>query len=218
MTKKTEEVKQPEPQVMTAEKVIGIALNNVMNETGYVNKGGQVAFGSTKYKYSSEVDVLEVIRPAMIKNGLSLIPNAGELRVEGNLVFVHMHYTLLHTTGAVWPKPLSMWGCGSDKGDKAIYKAETGANKYMLVKLAQLACGDDPEAGLQPEQYEMSDKDVVLKSIMKQHPGASEQDRADRLTALNAELVGINADPVESPTQVSNESWAKLAEKLKGNK
>ena len=30
-------------------------------------------------------------------------------------------------------------------GDKGIYKAITGANKYALLKLLQLATGDDPE-------------------------------------------------------------------------
>ncbi len=207
----------PAPVTATHEKVIAMALNAVMQSTGFVEKGGQVAFGNTKYNYSSEVDVLTVIRPAMIKYGLCLLPSQGELRIEGGLVFVHTHYQLTHVSGAVWPHPLSMWGCGSDKGDKAIYKATTGANKYMLTKLAQLACGDDPEAGKQPEEhpYVMPNKDKVLKSIMNEFPGASEMARDNRLAALNQNLLAINGDPVNSPDQVTTSQWDKIAGAIK---
>jgi hypothetical protein len=62
-----------------------------------------------------------------------------------------MDYSLAHVSGEIWPKPIRIPGCGNDKnskggiGDKGTYKALTGANKYLLFKLYQIATGDDPE-------------------------------------------------------------------------
>jgi len=39
----------------------------------------------------------------------------------------------------------SMPGIGMDTGDKAIYKAETGAQKNFLMQLFLMSTGDDPE-------------------------------------------------------------------------
>jgi hypothetical protein len=212
---------------VTHQRMIASSINNVMREVTHVQKDGQVAFGKTKYKYASEAGFLAALRPAMVKHGLVLMPSCEEIKESGSKVYVRMSYTLAHTSGAVWHEKLSMWGCGMDSGDKAIYKAETGANKYMLFKLFSIPTGDDPEAGKQPEeqaakpaekQYVMPDKDYVLKDIMLQFPGASDAARSNRLSALNAELLGINIDPVDSPDKVSKESWATIASKLKGSK
>ena len=222
------------PVEMTHQKVMSIALNCVMKDVTYVQKGGKVAFGSTKYSYMSEANLLEAARPAMVKHGLALMPSCEEIKVEGKMVFVKMSYTLTHVSGAVWPEKLSMWGSGMDSGDKAIYKAITGANKYMLFKLLNIPTGDDPESGLQPEQgggtsspqkksgkqpeetpYVMPDKDVVLRDIIRQFPGTTEDARTNRLAALNAELLGVHGDPVDSPDKVTNEQWAKIARGLK---
>jgi hypothetical protein len=40
----------------------------------------------------------------------------------------------------------AMEGEGQDPGDKAIYKAVSGTQKYVLLKFFMLASGDDPEA------------------------------------------------------------------------
>ena len=205
------------PVEMTHQKVMSIALNCVMKDVTYVQKGGKVAFGSTKYSYMSEANLLEAARPAMVKHGLALMPSCEEIKVEGKMVFVRMSYTLTHVSGAVWPEKLNMWGSGMDSGDKAIYKAITGANKYMLFKLLNIPTGDDPESGKQPEEtpYVMPDKEVVLKSIMQEYPGATEAARETRLLHLNNELRHINGDPVTSPDKVTNEQWAKIARGLK---
>ncbi len=227
MTKK-EEVAQVR---VSHETMIATALNGVMKDVTYVQKGGQVKFGSTKYSYVSEANFLEAARPAMVKHGLALLPSCVELRESGNKVYVHMSYTLTHTSGAVWPKELFMWGCGEDRGDKAVYKAITGANKYMLFKLLNVPTGEDPESGTQPEEqsttkpaatktevetpYKMPDKEKVLKTIMKEFPGASEEARNNRLAALNQNLLAINGDPVNSPDQVTDAQWDNIARGMK---
>lgn len=127
------------------------ALNAVMAKVGYVQKQGKNDFH--KYKYAGEGHLLEVLRPAMVEAGLLLIPSHRSVTTPdefGNTT-VTVDYTLAHKDGDVWPEKISVVGCGNDKnskggvGDKGIYKAATGANKYLLFKLFQIETGDDPE-------------------------------------------------------------------------
>jgi ERF superfamily len=144
--------KEPIPQeTLTAEAVILRAMNAVMSEVDYVQKKGENDFHG--YKYATEADVLDRLRPAMVKHGLVLIPSVQQVSSidqHGNTT-VSIHYTLAHISGAVWPTPVIAAGCGNDKnkngvGDKGLYKAITGANKYMLFKLFQIETGNaEPE-------------------------------------------------------------------------
>jgi hypothetical protein len=127
------------------------ALNEVMKSVSYVQKSSENKFHG--YKYASESSLLESLRPAMIDQGLVLIPSIGNVSpidANGNTT-VTVEYTLAHTSGEIWPDKIIAVGCGNDKsksgsvGDKGIYKALTGANKYLLFKLFQIETGDDPE-------------------------------------------------------------------------
>jgi len=132
-------------------KAISTALNEVMKHVGYVQKTKFNEFH--RYAYAGEEELLEHLRPALVEAGLILIPSLdGEPRTDenGNTHLV-VAYTLAHTSGEVWPEKIRVPGCGNDKnskggiGDKGTYKALTGANKYLLFKLFQIATGDDPE-------------------------------------------------------------------------
>jgi len=126
------------------------ALNDIMAEVGYVQKTGKNDFHD--YKYMTEAGVLEKLRPAMVKAGLLLLPSISKIGAidEWGNTTIEMSYTLAHVDGDIWPTPLIFGGCGGDRnkngvGDKGLYKAITGANKYMLFKLFQIETGDDPE-------------------------------------------------------------------------
>lgn len=135
---------------LSPEAIILRAMNAVMDEVDYVQKKGENDFHG--YKYATEADVLDRLRPAMVKHGLILIPSVQQVSAVdqyGNTT-VSIHYTLAHVSGAVWPQPVIAAGCGNDKnksgiGDKGLYKALTGANKYLLFKLFQIETGNDPE-------------------------------------------------------------------------
>lgn len=145
--------KAPTPEEnLSPEATILRSLNAVMSEVGYVQKKGENDFHG--YKYATEADVLERLRPTMVKHGLILIPSVQQVSApdaNGNTT-VTVQYTLAHTSGAIWPHPILAAGCGNDRsnkgtvGDKGIYKALTGANKYMLFKLFQIETGNDPES------------------------------------------------------------------------
>ena len=122
-----------------------------MQEVGYVQKDKRNEFH--KYRYAGEESLLMVLRPALVKHGLVLIPSLeGEPYIDdnGNTHLV-VSYTLTHVSGEVWPEKIRVPGSGNDRakngnvGDKGTYKALTGANKYLLFKLFQMATGDDPE-------------------------------------------------------------------------
>ncbi|KKN77931.1 hypothetical protein LCGC14_0354960 [marine sediment metagenome] len=127
------------------------ALHEIMGEVGYVQKKDRNDFH--KYNYAGEGALLDVLRPAMVKAGLLLIPSTrdqSEIDQYGNTSVV-VEYTLAHKDGDVWPEKIVAMGMGNDKhktggvGDKGLYKALTGANKYLLFKLFQIETGDDPE-------------------------------------------------------------------------
>jgi len=147
-----------EPKQMSAK--IATALHNVMTKVAYVQKGGENKFHG--YKYVSEADLLEKLRPALIEEGLILIPSVEMVRPmdeHGNTV-VDMRYEIVHKDGDFWPHLIRISGCGNDRakngsvGDKGIYKAITGANKYFLFKLFQIETGDDPERDTTPVAHE----------------------------------------------------------------
>lgn len=131
---------------------IAVAICQVMAAATRVPKNGHNKFHG--YKYATEGDLLSVIRPAMAEAGLALLPHQAEVGDpdEFGNVRVKMEYTLIHASGEVWPEKLVAYGVGNDRakngndGDKAIYKAVTGANKYLMFKLFQVSTGDDPEA------------------------------------------------------------------------
>lgn len=144
---------------------IAQALHEVMSKVSYVQKTGKNAFHN--YKYAGEADLLEKLRPAMLEAGLLLIPSIKGVSPidEHGVTTVQMEYTLVHKDGDIWPNVICAAGQGGDKnkngvGDKGLYKAITGANKYLLFKLFQIETGDDPENGTEERTGRLAKKDA----------------------------------------------------------
>lgn len=131
------------------------ALHQVMSSVSYIQKTSRNDFH--KYNYVGEADLLEKLRPAMLEAGLMLIPSIKGVSPidEHGVTTVQMEYTLIHKDGDIWPSVICAAGQGGDRnkngvGDKGLYKAITGANKYLLFKLFQIETGDDPETEAAP--------------------------------------------------------------------
>lgn len=160
-------------------KKIAQALHDVMAKVGYVQKAKTNDFH--KYKYAGEADLLAALRPAMVEAGLLLIPSVTDVRdidEYGNTTII-MEYTLAHKDGDIWPTPIRIAGVGGDRqkgggvGDKGLYKALTGANKYFLFKLFQIETGDDPEgdSGHERNQDKPAPKQThTAGGITEMHP------------------------------------------------
>jgi len=218
--KKEPKEEAPTPEVkMSHEQAISVYINRVMTDVGYVQKKDENKF--QKYKYAGEGALLAALRPAMVRHGLVLFPsveNVSPIDEYGNTT-VTIEYTLTHApTGAVWPKPLKAVGVGNDRnskggvGDKGVYKAITGTNKYMLFKLFQLETGDDAEkADNQEGKAKTGDMEKVMSYIRTIHPSASEEDRKARMELLHHMLAQKGFDAVESHTHVTGDQWSQLS-------
>ena len=130
---------------------LAVALALATAEIKAVPKSGYNNFD--KYHYSTDSDIAGATRGAMAKHGLTLIPT--DVSVEERAfnaakgtsmtwTTVRRRYLLIHSSGQFMT--IDGVGTATDRGDKGLYKAETGALKYVLKSLFNLACGDDPES------------------------------------------------------------------------
>ena len=130
---------------------IGPAMAAAQAEFGTVGKSGANTFDG--YDYAKLEDYVDVVQAVMQKHGLSLIVGTTQqFQIETRqtkkggqeyVVGVALEGMILHTSGQ-WVGVASQ-GQGQDRGDKGIYKAITGARKYLLASAFGLKTGDDPE-------------------------------------------------------------------------
>ena len=146
------------------------ALNKVMDDCGYVQKGGRnPEFG---YTFASDSDILSVVRPSMAKNGLALFPTTSDCKVvehgeskKGTMMWraeLTQGFRLAHSSGQFID--LQAAGCGLDSQDKSVPKAQTSAQKYLLKLLVMFATGDDPEYVSPAEKTEEKEKAQAERS------------------------------------------------------
>lgn len=129
----------------------------VMEQVEYVPKNGWNDFH--KYHYATEADITSCVRVALAEQGLMLIPTVEKVewtKIQGKsgedrLATLTVKFTLTDGNDKI---EFHIIGEGQDRGDKATYKAMTGALKYALLKLFLIPTGDDPERddGDRPEQ------------------------------------------------------------------
>lgn len=159
-------------------------IAKVIEQTKTIEKSGWNSFH--KYEYATESDVKKGVRNVMAENKLILMNNVK--KYEENIVQtknggkesqvkLHIEYTLIDTeTG--FSKTFTKIGVGQDAGDKAFYKAETGALKYALTTLFLLPSGDgDPEINSQendgtdakskPQEKELLKMKTTAEFILK---------------------------------------------------
>lgn len=97
-----------------------------------------------KYKYVKESDVLDAVRPLLIKHAIILTMNTTEITNIGDMTQVKINYTW-HCVDSGESLTVTGFGQGCDKQDKGIYKAYTGGLKYFLMKSFLISSEDDPE-------------------------------------------------------------------------
>lgn len=134
-------------------------LTAVVKKVGAIEKGSRNDFH--KYSYRSHEDIVNKLQPALLSEGILIVPGEKKVvsdapvktaRGESNRVVIECNYNVtdgkntLHFCGL---------GEGMDSGDKAIYKAQTGAMKYALNDLLMLASESDPEADIKTDQNGM---------------------------------------------------------------
>lgn len=122
---------------------------NIQADCRYVQKTGKNTYHN--YTYATEGDILRAVKDAAIKHGVAITctteSESGHIEAGGKLVRwakVTLKGTLtdIETAESI---TASFDGYAEDTGDKAIYKATTGAYKYFLLKTFGIETGDDPE-------------------------------------------------------------------------
>lgn len=127
-------------------------LNAVRELVGVVKKDGKVAFKSTNYNYQRAEDIELAVREACIEVGVLVLPiNIQWINDNGNIVTVDITYRFINAENKDDYIDCHMLGMGQDSGDKRIYKAETGAFKYLLKQSFQIP-SEDSDPDLIPSQ------------------------------------------------------------------
>lgn len=182
------------------------ALRKELSERGVLKREGNNTYD--KYKYFSEAQYKELFTELLPKHGLEL--NFDEIdyitfSVEGKQPNGRMPKLefYLYDVDTGFYETTKITGEGIDKGDKAGYKAYTGALKYFLADKFMVATGDDPETelpeGRSSRPRPQDDPKVDEKSL-------------DKLRTI-ADAVGISAEQicltfkVESLPELTMTQW-----------
>ena len=123
-------------------------LRKALKEKGVLKKGATNTFD--KYSYFSEAQYKELFTELFADCGLELKFNeiayetftGSEKQSNGRMPKLEFELMDIETG---FGETTTITGEGIDKGDKAGYKAYTGALKYFLANTFMVATGDDPE-------------------------------------------------------------------------
>jgi hypothetical protein len=125
-----------------------VKLCEVMAEAGYVPKRGTNE--RFNYQYATEADVVNMLREKLAKRNVFVFPSVMSVERKPHGEKMHITDIVVQWTfvdGDTGESHICMMpGCGTDTGDKGLYKAMTGSSKYLFLKAFMLPTGDDPEA------------------------------------------------------------------------
>ena len=170
------------------------ALRGELAERGILKREGNNTFD--KYKYFSEAQYKELFTDLFFKHKLEL--NFKELsydtfegtekQANGRMPKLEFY---LYDVETGFFETTVITGEGIDKGDKAGYKAYTGALKYFLADKFMVATGDDPEK--ESPDHKMNKKtkpqdDVDMNGTIADTPSA-----VKNLTGMVKELERMGA-------------------------
>jgi len=135
---------------MTQSVKLAAKIAKVMEAVGYVAKTGTNS--AQGYKFVQASAVADKVREQLSKLNVSMTPTQVDVLSEGltpsgkqSLLTLRFTWTLTDGDSGETISFQSV-GTGADSGDKAAYKAATGALKYALLTGFLIPTGDDPEA------------------------------------------------------------------------
>lgn len=202
-------------------------LAEVMAEVEGIEKKGQFKVGNdVRYRYVQAADLYEMIREKLAARHVTLVPSFkefGETWTIGTTraitVVVRLKFTDAETDEAEeaeWP------GTAMDSGDKAVYKALTGAAKSFLLTTFLVPSDTDPDDGSDAGRAKRAasgklpkkDADTLAK-VLKGYI-----DAGGDLVAVRLRLTQLGARDVSDATaaavKLSKDKAAQLFEWLDG--
>ncbi len=143
-------------------------LAQVRREVGYIQKRGKNQFHNYTYAMAADIagaigDRLAALNVVLGRRNLNI--KRSELqhdRGTETVVEVTVDYEFIDGDSDE-SLTVPSYGEGRDRGDKAPYKALTGALKYALIQTVMIATGDDPEDerpdnGTAPKEGQTNDR------------------------------------------------------------
>jgi len=149
-------------------KNIDEAILAIMKEVGYVQKQkGR----DLNYTYAGEAALIAAIRPVMVESGVT-VDVVGITNIQYSS-YTTKSGTVMHSTNLVaavrfthapsqTSKTVQAPGCAADAGDKADYKAATGAYKYALRQTLCIETGDDPDQFKSESEATLDEKKALF--------------------------------------------------------
>ena len=159
-------------------------VRRALKEKGVLQKGGENTFD--RYKYFSEAQYKALFTALLADNDLELKFSELDYQTfqgpekQANGRMPRLEFSLFDCETGFFETTV-ITGEGIDKGDKAGYKAYTGALKYFLADTFMVATGDDPER----ESPDARMNDIVeTKATAKQVELLSKYYTGDNLVKL----------------------------------
>ena len=168
---------------------------NIMAKVGYLQKKGKNS--AQNYNYLKEADVVQAIRGAMIEERVFMYTS---VRRDNHTVYqtksgstqflvsVTMDVKFVDVDSGE-SQVCTFCGDGADTGDKGIYKAITGAEKYALMKTFLIETGDDPEKE-SPEEPKNTIGDGLsdVDDSVEERIAAEFQEREERVMEITKHI------------------------------
>lgn len=159
----------------------GIAkkIAKVMEAVGYVAKTGTNA--AQGYKFVQASAVADKVREQLSKLNVSMTPTSIDVISEGltpsgKQALLTLRFTWTLTDGDSGETiSFQSVGTGADSGDKAAYKAATGALKYALLTGFLIPTGDDPEADASTDNQVATAAKRIFADDKQAHKTAEKQ-------------------------------------------
>lgn len=135
------------------------AQHAVMQDVGYVQKKGKVGSGNYGYTFAGEKELINELRPAMLKHGIVMYPDTCEVvktedyttsKGHRMSMFLGKRRFVFEHVGSGDQAFVEVFAEASDQGDKRASKAMTLAKKYALREFFLIETGDDPDAEVSP--------------------------------------------------------------------
>lgn len=117
-------------------------LHAIMAEVNFIEK--DKTNEHFNYEYASEQAIKEALHPQLVKHKVLFAMDVTDVHKEGSITTIRVVYTFTDVeTGEEITRTFA--GCGADNQDKGLYKAITGAIKYILTTTFLIPTGDDAE-------------------------------------------------------------------------
>lgn len=127
-------------------------LAAVQKDIEKMEKDGKNTFA--KYNYLTETQLTFKLKTLFDKHGILFLNNTKVLDVRelgksksgatNLMTTVQVDYAFVDAESGEYVRSTAV-GTGADTGDKGLYKAITGAIKYVYMKTFNIPTGDDPE-------------------------------------------------------------------------